>query len=622
MNVSILYNAFTGGELSPLLAARVDAPNYAAGAKRIENAVPMLTGGLRKRPGTWDAGETAGAARAVLIDRLLTDGANLLIEITAPPAGGLLFVVYDEHDAELSRINYTWTGGPSVPDLTKIRYAQGAGIVPDKTTRDFILFTSGEYPQMAVFNIKKTAGEYLFLASPFELINGPEYVKDIAFYGGRLYLGGIISSMGSPTRVMGSRTPNALTGEYRYDDFTYGALAGDAIIIDENDMSGSGIQWVFGARRFLAATNRSTWADNGALPTPASFDMNIIEYAGSADLKPSASKEIVVYAGRDGKTLRALIWQYDSGSGGYIDSDISAQAAHLFASGIVSCAVMDYPFPTIWIVNGAGELISCSINTAAGISAFARHTLGNVLPPQPDPEKPDYDPFYARAEYVEAARRGDGDVLYVVVKRNEMTAEGVLRETRRRERLELEELVTADYTESHYVDCGSRVEFPEGLESDVISGLERFRGRYVNVFADGSVFPSVKADAEGVIKLSEKVKKAHVGLPVKTLVSLNTAQIPANGTSFGKKRRVEKALLSLYKSIGGSAGTRESGGEPVITQRFGAYEYGAAVEPYTGDVELYVSGNVDAEGKLFLVHNEPSPFNVLAVVERIAVMEA
>jgi hypothetical protein len=534
--------------------------------------------------------------------------------------GALVLSVYDENDALATRLTYLWSAGGPPVDISKIRYAVGSGVVPAKTSRNFILFTSRDYPNMAVLNAARTgAGAYTFTASAFALISGyPEsvqYVKDIAFYGGRLYLGGLNASTGSPTRIMASRLPDSATGNYRYDDFTDGALAGDAIIIDENDMSGSAIEWVFAARRFLTATGRTSWMDSGALPTPAGFDMNIIEYAGANGLKPAASKEIIVYAGRGGKTLRALIWQYDSGSGGYVDTDISAPAAHLFASGIVSYTVMDYPFPTIWIVNGAGELISCTVNIAAGVAAFARHTLGNINPAEDNP-------FYGYAETVETARRKDRDRLYAVVRRNELAGDGVLREVRRREWLELEDLVTADYTESHYVDSGMRAEFPPGEESDVIGGLERFRGQSVNVFADGSLFPPAKVDDEGMIYLSEKVRKAHVGLPVKTVISLNTAQIPANGTSFGKKRRIEKVLLSLYKTIGGSAGTKEDNGEPVITQRFGSYGYGEPVVPYTGNVELYVSGNIDADGSLFIVHEDSTPFTALAVVERIAIMEA
>lgn len=319
----------------------------------------------------------------------------------------------------------------------------------------------------------------------------------------------------------------------------------------------------------------------------------------------------VVYAGRDGKTLRALVWQYGNPGGGYADIDLGAAAAHLFDSGVAGYAVMDYPFPVIWIVTGSGRLVSCTINTGSGIAAFAGHTLGSENAAAPD---------YGFAESAEVARRTEGDRLYIVVRRNRRGADGVSRVVRCIEYLEMKDLINSDYTGSHYVDSGVWAEFPGG-GSDVISGLDRFRGMTVNVFADGSLHTPQKVGDGGEIRLTEKVKKALIGLPVKTLVSLNTAMIPANGSSFGKKRRIEKAVLSLFRTIGGSAGTKEKNGEPVITQRFGTYEYGDPVEPYTGDIDLYVSGTADTAGTLYLVHDDPTPFTVLAVVERITVLE-
>jgi hypothetical protein len=717
-------------------------------------------------------------------------------------------------------------------------------------------------------------------------IKPPSNIKDVAFYGGRLVLGGLAASTGSSTRIMLSKAPDSVKGNYRYDEFGGGPLAGDAITLDENDMGGAGIQWIFTARRFLAATERTSWSDTGAVPTPADFDMNIIEYVGANRLKPAASKEIVVYAGRGGKSLRALVWQYQSGQGGYADVDISSQAAHLFDSGIVSYAIMDFPFPMIWIVNGAGELISCMINMQSGIIGFARHSVGNIQPTEENP-------FYGIVERVEVARRLDGDKLYMVVRRrvlhflfvmvgigkiaysgdgvtwikqalgrswravcygnglfvavgssdgSDITDEvatstdginwtvtalpanirlnavtygngkfvavgngstaystdginwtafarpsndrwrgvcygdgrfvavgdgtpaaysddgitwtkatmplegnwtgvtygngrfvavdrvaktaysddgitwtatantGILygtavtygngkfvataynsRETmystdginwtvtalpanieldsvtygngkfvavgykksayspdginwtiqehteywmgvtcinenekfgdiRTIETLEVPDLINADFRDSYYVDSGVIKKFSEA--SDVIDGLSHLAGQEVSVFADGAFAGRKMVNGGGTVRLDHPVMEARAGLPVKTRLSLNTSQIPANGTSFGKKRRIEKVILNLYKSIGGGCGTKEENGEAVITQRFGVYRYGEPVEPFTGNVELYVSGTIDTEGALFIEHDEPVPFTALAVVERIAILEA
>jgi hypothetical protein len=613
MNVSVLFNSFTAGELSPLLAARVDAPSYASGAKRLENAIPMLSGGLRKRPGTWYVDRTNEGLPSFFIDWLLADGTGLLVEVSARGAN-ILFKIRGEDDAVIAGLSYGWGPASGGTDLSRVRYAVAKGAVKpqsgstDKTPLDWILFSSGQMNNM-IFLGKYSAG---YQVKEFALTGtSAQAAKAVAFYGGRLCLGGSMASTGSPTRIMLSRVPDSATGKYRYDDFTAGTAAGDAIIIDENDMAGSGIQWIAGGRRLVAATERTTWQDAGEIPAPATFDMNIIEYIGSSELPPKAYKGLMIYAGRSGKSLRALVWRDTSGGSGYADVDLSASAAHLFDSGILDYAVMDYPIPTIWVINGRGELVSCSIQLDAGIAAFARHPLW---------DGEEGNPFWAFAERLEVARRPRGDVLYVSVRRAETDGDGVVHERRNIERLELEDLTTFDYTESHYVDSGLRVEFAEPTRD--ITGLTRFIGQKVNVFADGSLFPPVLVKADGSLRLGEKVTKAHVGLGVKTLVELNTGQIPANGTSFGKKRRVEKVTLNLYKTIGGKSGITEKAAESVITQRFGKYEWGAPVVPYTGNVELAASGTIDTEGTVFIIHGECTPFTALAAVERIAVLEA
>jgi hypothetical protein len=49
---------------------------------------------------------------------------------------------------------------------------------------------------------------------------------------------------------------------------------------------------------------------------------------------------------------------------------------------------------------------------------------------------------------------------------------------------------------------------------------------------------------------------------------------------------------------------------------------GTPPEPYTGDIEVTVSGNIDTEGTLSVTHEEPCAFTLLALVERVAIMEA
>jgi hypothetical protein len=324
--------------------------------------------------------------------------------------------------------------------------------------------------------------------------------------------------------------------------------------------------------------------------------MNIVEYTGAAQLQPRGTKEIMIYAGRNGKTLRALVWQETERSAGFADMDISRNAQHLFASGIRDFDVTDYPYPVIWAVAGDGTLASCTIDIRSGVVAWARHDTAGKFESC-------------------AARREDGrnDTLFLAAERPEGGTRDIVTIT-------LDELVHADYAESHYVDCGIRVEFdPPATEVPLPEPLRRDG---LQAFADGAQEAvSLSEDGNAAI-FRQPVKVAHIGLPYKSELSPNTPEIPANGTSVGKKRRIEKALLRVYGSLGGRCGTTEEKAVPIPYMRYGQYKLGEAPEPFTGDINMTVGGTIDPEGKLAVTHGEPVPFTLLALVERVAILEA
>lgn len=59
MSYPALQNVLNGGEISPLLYARIDQPRYRTGAYIMRNAVPLPQGGATRRPGTVFCGYAA-----------------------------------------------------------------------------------------------------------------------------------------------------------------------------------------------------------------------------------------------------------------------------------------------------------------------------------------------------------------------------------------------------------------------------------------------------------------------------------------------------------------------------------------------------------------------------------
>lgn len=65
MKQVITKNNFSAGELSPTLYTRTDIQQYANGAKTLKNVIPLVEGGVRKRPGTLYLSEQVSAVRLI-----------------------------------------------------------------------------------------------------------------------------------------------------------------------------------------------------------------------------------------------------------------------------------------------------------------------------------------------------------------------------------------------------------------------------------------------------------------------------------------------------------------------------------------------------------------------------
>jgi hypothetical protein len=277
----------------------------------------------------------------------------------------------------------------------------------------------------------------------------------------------------------------------------------------------------------------------------------------------------------------------------YVDTGLSDQCAHILSPGIKELCVTDNPDPMVWMALRDGSLVSCTLNIKSQVIAFARH------------------PMRGRVESVAAAPGLDGDVLWLAVERDG---------TRFVEHLVMEDLVGAAYDESHYADSGVRISL--NTPATVIGGLAHLAGMTVTALGDGCLLPPRTVSPEGTVEYDMPVSLVHAGLPVRSAFMPTVPDIPANGASMGKNRRIEKALLRVYESFGGACGVSEDALEVLSYMRYGQYVFGTAPEPFTGDIDLTVSGNIDPDGKLLLVHDEPVPFTLLGLIERIALLEA
>lgn len=124
---SLIKNNFSSGELSPLLSTRTDVAQYSNGARKLLNVIPLIEGGVKKRPGTYYRGVFEGALR--LIPFVSTSANAYLLIIKARS-----IVVYNPKTKQITTILNTPYDANAIPDLHYVH------------TRYVMYFTHQDYP--------------------------------------------------------------------------------------------------------------------------------------------------------------------------------------------------------------------------------------------------------------------------------------------------------------------------------------------------------------------------------------------------------------------------------------------------------------------------------------------
>lgn len=580
-HVTLIQNNWTAGEIAPTLEGRVDLPAYSAGARVLENFLPTAQGWVRKRPGTNYRGRTRGDAKARLIPFLSSTGTRYLFEVT-----NLYLRVRDMTGAQVG-------SDLSVPyqtaDLAALKWAVNKG--------EAWLAHSSYAPRKVTLSGTFSVASPTFTGDRTFAAAG-DYPGGVAFLQGR----SLFLRFGNrPAEVCLSRARDAAAGTDRYTDFDTdvgddGTInASDAIVIEKSDPSAQRLLWAVAQKRLILASDAAVSQDNGQLVTPATFDFATVARSAPVDIQGALADSLVVYVGR-GWTLRGLL--YTNEGGGFQDINLSQSAGHILLPGVVDFAVQSSPQTIVWLVRSDGVLVSCSIDFAAGVVAFARHPMGAG----------------AVVESVAVSESSsEGDTVWITVLRGSI---------RTIESFTLPDPAALDLPDEHYVD--SAVVY-SGAATATISGLDHLEGETVQVLGDGKIM-APKVVASGAVTLAKEVTKAHVGLAVQSKLSTLRPNLPSNGTSQGKKYRIEEITARIYRTLGGQIsiqGTKETSSPiPFLYILAGEYKYGDPVPLFTGDKgPKSVPGSLDSNATVLFEHSEPAPCNLLALIYRVAIEE-
>ena len=148
----------------------------------------------------------------------------------------------------------------------------------------------------------------------------------------------------------------------------------------------------------------------------------------------------------------------------------------------------------------------------------------------------------------------------------------------------------------------------------ILTGIDHLEGKTVSILGDGAVFPS-QAVTAGVITLESECNIITVGLPYTMRLQPESIELPGSPT-MGAKRRISKATLRLYNSLGGKVGPDEANLEE-LKYRSTDIPFGSPPSLFTGIMDIPVDSSSEQEASILILNDQPLPMTVLALITDI-----
>ena len=141
-----------------------------------------------------------------------------------------------------------------------------------------------------------------------------------------------------------------------------------------------------------------------------------------------------------------------------------------------------------------------------------------------------------------------------------------------------------------------------------ITGIDHLQGRLCSIVADGGVQADRTLDGTGACSIERLANIVQVGLPYTSYIKTNRL-VPQ---AMGEFKRIDKVHVRFYRSLGCVINSELEGEGQAISFRENELRL-ESPGVYTGDKSIFVAGEYNTDGYIYLIQREPLPFNICAV---------
>ena len=415
------------------------------------------------------------------------------------------------------------------------------------------------------------------------------YPRAVCVHEQRLCFGGTAHQ---PTTVWCSRIDD-------FENFQLGAKEDSGLQFSVASSEGNRIAWMFSQKRLMLGTSGDEWtiggADSGSPFSATNVQAQKQSSFGSKTMRAILLNDVLLFIQRRGRKVRELTYNFERD--GWVAPDLTVLSEHITSGEIVEMAFQQQPDAILWAVRGDGKLVGMSYERDQNVVAWHRHST---------------DGDFESVATVYGLSGADDEVWFVVKRTINGQTKRYIERFKPDNRVNFEAQNKDDWW---YLDCAKRY---SGTATSTVTGLSHLQGKSVGILANGAVQPSATV-ASGQITLSKPFTKVLAGLPyTSTILPMKFDFALQDGPTRGRRKRINRATVSLYKSLGGEVSTNGTEWLWLYRRDFDD-PMDASPPPFSGDAEVVVAGDHSFDGDFYLRQVQPYPLTIRALVIKLDV---
>lgn len=558
--VSVGASPYTGSYISVTLAA--SSHRYLNPKVFLQS--PSVTGftlSYEPQPGVSDAASMAGGSQAAK-DMLSASGAGLA-QISAYTGQGL---------APISTGNTTLTVTDSTGTGASLR-----PIISDGVITGVIVASAGQgYTKPTVTASGGGSGAKFSVA----LFSGDEIQAPgaLGLFEQRRWFAGtgerplsIIATKSGTTDEMSRHYPNQNVD--------------DCIVVQAETRDANRILHLVPLQDLIMFTGTAEWrisASDGGAITPINISVKPQSYYGCTEVQPVIASNQCLYATARGGHIREMGYSRDVY--GYLSSDISVRATHLFDGyKIDDMCYMKAPFPRLACVSSSGLIANCTYMPEQSLQAWSSFSTDGV--------------FESCVSIPEGGDDGE-DSLYVVVRR---VIEGQV--VRYIERMGI---IEDNSDMSLCLDSCLIGQFSSPQR--VIAGLDHLEGKTVGAQCDGVSVKDLTVK-NGQVTLPKAASNIVIGLPIDYSVLTLPFITQIQGYAKGRVKNIGKVYVQVIYDGELSAGPTD-GQQVTLTGEWLNRYTDEPSEPAIREISAVMRGKWSELTQMLIKHTDYKPVEI------------